>query len=150
LKRLAVLTLACLALATVAVGCGGGDGTESNGDDFATEANAACARANQEVAALATPQAEAQLLPYLEETEVIVAGLHGEVAALGGAGAGAQPYIAALEESATVLNEMSNAARSRNLGAVGEFANQLAALRLARLAEDAGLATCAEAPAVQP
>lgn len=155
MKRLALFAVALLALAALATGCGGGGGTESGGGasgggDFAAEANAACGRANQKVAALASPQGEAQLLPYLEETEAIVAGLHGDIAALGDSGPGAKPYLAALEEAVTVLNEMSNAARSRNLAAVVEFANDLAALRLARLAADAGLTTCAEAPRVQP
>jgi hypothetical protein len=150
MKRLVLLAFACLPLAVLAVGCGGGGGTESSGGGFAAAANAACSRANQKVAALAPPQSEAQLLSYLEETEGIVEGLQREIAALDGTGGAVEAYLAALEESATVLNEMSNSARSRNLGAVGELADQLAQLRLARLAEAAGLATCAKAPAVQP
>ena len=152
MKRLALLALACLALAASAAGCGGGGGTDSSsgGGEFAAEANAACARANQKVAALPLPQDEERLLPYLDETEAVVEALQREIAALGGSGGAAKAYLAGLQKSVTVLNEMSNAARSRNIGAVSEFANQLAELRLAVLAEAAGLATCAKAPPVQP
>ena len=152
MKRLALLACTCLALAALAAGCGGGGGTgsSSGGGGFAAEANTACTRANQKVAALPLPEGESQLLPYVEKYEAIVEGLGREVAALGGSGSAVEAYVAALEESATVLNQMSNAARSQNPGAVGELANQLAEIRLARLAEAAGLDACAKAPEVQP
>jgi hypothetical protein len=152
MKRLALFAVAWLALAALAAGCGGGGGTtdSSSSGDFVAEANAACSVANQKVAALPVPEGEAELLPYVEKTEAIVEGLGREVAALDGSGGAVKAYLAGLEESAQVLNEMSNAARSGNPGAVGELADQLAEIRLARLAEAAGLDACAKAPAVQP
>jgi hypothetical protein len=152
LKRLALFATTCLALAAIAAGCGGGGGTDSSGGgaNLTAEANAACTKANRKVAALPLPESESQLLPYVEENESIVDGLRREIAAFGGSGGGLAGYLAGLEESTTVLNEMSNAARSENPGAVGELANRLAKIRLARLAEAAGLDDCAKAPAVQP
>jgi hypothetical protein len=149
-KRPVLLACVWVGLAAFAAGCGGGGGTESSSGEFVAEANAACARADQRVAALPLPKGEAELLPYLEKTEAIVEGLQHEIAALGGSGGAVKAYLAALEESATVLNQMSNAARSANGGAVSELGNQLAELHLARLATAAGLATCAKAPQVQP
>ena len=45
--------------------------------------DAACASANKQIAALGTPQ-QAQVLSYLESTELVIEKLHREVAALGG------------------------------------------------------------------
>ncbi|MBS1878644.1 MAG: hypothetical protein JST31_03950 [Actinobacteria bacterium] len=150
MKRLALFACFCLALAALAAGCGGSGGSSSGGGEFSAEANAACTTANARVAALPRPEGEAQLLPYVEKTEAIVVGLEREVTALGGSGDAIKAYLAGLEESAQVLNKMSNAARSHNLGAVGELASQLAEIGLARLASAAGLGACAKAPAVQP
>jgi hypothetical protein len=150
MKRLALFGCAGLALAALATGCGGGGGSSASDGEFAAEAEAVCARANQQVGALEVPEAEAELLSYVEKYGSIVEGLGRQIAELGGSGAAAGAYEAGLEESTKVLNEMSNAARSENPGALGELANQLAEIRLARLAEAAGLEGCAKAPPEAP
>lgn len=150
MKRLALFAATCLVLAAAVAGCGGGGTDSSGGGEFEAEANAACTKANQRVAALPVPEGKSQLLPYVEDNESIVEALGHEIGGFGGSGEAVEGYLAGLEESAQVLNEMSNAARSENPGAVGELANQLAEIHLAQLAKAAGLDDCAKAPAVQP
>jgi hypothetical protein len=157
-KYLIALT-AAIALLAVAAGCGGGgddsgssaagDGTNASasGDGASAAANEACAAANQEIAALAIPDHEQAVVEYLEQTEATVAQLHEEVAGLDGS-SGIAEYAGALATSVTVLNEMANAARSRNPDEVRELSKQLEELHLGKVAEAAGLETCAEAPAV--
>jgi hypothetical protein len=157
-KRL-VLTTATIALVAVVAGCGGGGDTSdsavgtgtnasASGDAASAAANEACAAANREIAALPAPDNETAVLEYLEETEETVAKLHDEVAGLDGS-AGLTEYAEALATSVTVLNEMANAARSRNPDEVRELSKELEKLHLGKVAEAAGLETCAEAPEVE-
>ncbi|HYC81447.1 MAG TPA: hypothetical protein VEB65_06645 [Solirubrobacterales bacterium] len=158
MKRLA-LTAATIALVAVVAGCGGGGDTSGSaastgtnadaaGDAASAAANEACADANREIAALPAPGNETAVLEYLEETEETVAKLQVEVADLDGS-PGITEYAQALATSVTVLNEMANAARSRNPDEVRELSKELEKLRLGRVAEAAGLETCAEAPEVE-
>jgi hypothetical protein len=139
-----------IAVAVVIVaGCGGGGSSSSSGSggggDFASGAEAACANANKQIAALGVPE-EASVLEYLEGTEAVIEKLHSEIAALGSSGSAEREYTNALAKSVTVINEMSNAARSENLDAVRELSNSLVDFHLGELAEAAELKTCAEVP----
>jgi hypothetical protein len=139
---------AAIALVAFAAGCGGGGGSTASGSgsgDVTAEANAACAGANRTIAALPTPGDEAEVLAYLEATKEAVAKLQGEIAALGG-DPDLEGYSQALAESVAILNEMANAARSRNPDGVRELSQGLVDLHVGGLARAAGLETCAEAP----
>jgi len=138
----------------VVVGCGGGSSSSSSGDaggsgsdggSFASGAEAACAGANKQIAALGTPQQE-QVLEYMEKTETVIEGLDEEVRALGASGAAEAAYTEALGKSVIVLNQMTNAARSENFDAVRELSAGLIELHLGELAEAAELKACAEVP----
>jgi hypothetical protein len=152
---------AATALLALAAGCGGGGGssstapassgstnTSASGDEATAQANEACAAANKTIAELTTPENDVAVLEYLEQTEAAITKLQTEVAAAGGS-AGIQEYAAALSKSVAVLNEMTNAARSRNPDAVRELSKELVALHLAKVAQAAGLDMCAEAPGVE-
>lgn len=143
------------AICVVAVSaCGGGGSSSSStstggggesGSGFVSGAEAACTTANEEIAALGTPQ-QAQVLEYLEKTEEVIEGLHEEVVALGASGPAEKAYTEALGKSVIVLNHMSNAARNENFDAVREISDELIEFKLGELAEDAGLKSCAEVP----
>jgi ABC-type glycerol-3-phosphate transport system substrate-binding protein len=156
-------TAAAIALLALAAGCGGGGGsssstapgassgstnTSASGDEASAQANEACAAANEAIAKLPTPENDVAVLEYLEQTEAAVTKLQTEVAAVGGS-AGIQEYAAALAKSVAVLNEMTNAARSRNPDAVRELSKELVALHLGKVAQAAGLDMCAETPGVE-
>lgn len=150
-----VLALAVGAISLMVVaGCGGGGGSSSSTGEadsgssggFASGAEAACASADKQIAALGTPQQE-QVLEYMEKTEIVVEGLADEVQALGGSGKAEAAYAEALGKAVIVLNQMTNAARSENYDAVRELSDGLVELRLGELAEAADLKTCAEVPA---
>jgi HPt (histidine-containing phosphotransfer) domain-containing protein len=154
MKYLAAIA-AAIALLALAAGCGGGGDTSSGsgdsgsgGSDVAATADAACAKANQKIAALSIPDNEQAVVEYLEETEATVEELQDEVAGLDGP-AGIAEYAEALDSSLAVLNEMANAARSRNPDGVRELSKELEKLHLGKVAEAAGLETCAEAPRVE-
>jgi hypothetical protein len=137
----------------VVAGCGGGgssssstgEGGSGSGGGFAGGADAACASANKQIAALGTPQQE-QVLEYLEKTESVVEGLDDEVQALAGSGSSEAAYTEALGKAVIVLNQMTNAARSENYDAVRELSDGLVELHLGELAEAAELKNCAEVP----
>ena len=150
------MVLACVLGAIsvlVVAGCGGGGSSSSStgeagsgsGEGFASGAEAACAGANKQIAALGTPQQE-QVLEYMQTTETVVEGLDEEVRALAGSGSAEAAYAEALGKSVIVLNQMTNAARSENYDAVRELSNGLVELHLGELAEAAELKTCAEVP----
>jgi hypothetical protein len=150
------MVLACVLGAIsvlVVVGCGGsgssgsstGEAGSGSGGDFASGAEAACASANRQIAALGTPQQE-QVLEYMETTETVLEGLDEEVRELAGSGSAEAAYAEALGESVIVLNQMTNAARSENYDAVRELSNGLVELHLGELAEAAELKACAEVP----
>jgi hypothetical protein len=147
-------SIACLLVlsavgAIVVAGCGGGGGSSSGssgeGGSFASGAEAACASANKQIAALGTPQQE-QVTQYLEKTESVIEELHREVAALGGAGTAETAYTEGLKKSIPVLTAMTNAARSENFDAVRELSAGLVEVHLGELAEAAELKACAEVP----
>jgi hypothetical protein len=149
-RRLILLTTAALAAVALVSGCGGGSsssGSSSSGgsSSFVTGADKACGNANEQIAALGTPQ-QAEVLGYLEKTETLIEELHEEVQALVGSGAAETEYVEALGKSVIVLNHMSNAARSENFDAVRELSDQLIEYRVGELAEAAELTTCAEVP----
>src|SRR6185369_9651093 len=159
--KLLLATATAIALLGLAVaGCGGGgsssngsssdSGTNasSSGDDVSAAANEACAAANKTIAALGTPDTNQAVLEYLEKTEDAVEQLQGEIAGLDGSSELAA-YGDALATSVGVLTEMSNAARSRNPDAVRELSKELEKLKVGKLAEAAGLDTCAETPGVE-
>jgi hypothetical protein len=135
----------------VVAGCGGGGSSSSStgeggGDgSFASGAEAACTTANGQISALGTPQQE-QVLEYMERTEAVVERLDREVEALAGSGAAEAAYAEALGKAVTVLNQMTNAARSENFDAVRELSDGLVELDLGELAEAAELKACAEVP----
>jgi hypothetical protein len=138
----------------VVAGCGGGgssssspgDANSGGGDNsFASGAEAACTTANGQISALGTPQQE-QVVEYMQRTETVVERLDHEVEALAGSGAAEAAYAEALGKAVTVLNQMTNAARSENFDAVRELSDGLVELDLGELAEAAGLKSCAEVP----
>jgi hypothetical protein len=136
--------------AVVIAGCGGG-GSSSSGSagggsgDFASGAEAACSKANKQVAALGTPQQE-QVTDYLVETEAVIETLQKEVAALGASGAAETAYVEGLASAVPILTKMSNAARNENFDAVREISDELIEFKLGEKAEEAGLKACAEVP----
>jgi hypothetical protein len=144
----ALLLLAVVAAALVA-GCGGGSSTTGSGGgssgDFASTAEAACTTANKEIAALGTPQ-QAEVLEYMERTEVVIEELHEQVQAAAGDGSAEAAYVKGLATAVPVLNEMTNAARNENYDAVRELSDGLVQIHLGELAEAAELKTCAEVP----
>jgi hypothetical protein len=136
----------------VVTGCGGGgsssSGSSSSGGSsgsFASGAEAACSNANQQIAALGTPQ-QAEVLGYLEKTEDVIEELHEEVQALAGSATAEAAYTEALGKAVIVLNHMSNAARNENFDAVREISDELIEYHLGELAEAAELSNCAEVP----
>jgi hypothetical protein len=149
--RLILLTTAAVAAVVLVTGCGGGSGSSSSSSaeggssNFAAGADAACASANKQIAALGTPR-QAEVLGYLEKTEAVIEKLHAEVQALGASGAAEAAYTEALGKSVIVLNHMSNAARNENFNAVRELSDQLIEYHLGELAEAAELKACAEVP----
>ncbi len=154
--RSTVLALAAAAISLMAVaGCGGGGSSSSSsatasgssgGDSsFVGGAEAACASANKQIAALGTPQQE-EVLGYMEKTELVIEGLDQEVQKLDGSGSAEKAYTEALGEAVIVLNQMTNAARNENFDAVRELSTGLVEEHLGELAEAAELKTCAEVP----
>jgi hypothetical protein len=151
--RLILLTIAAVAAVVLVSGCGGGSssGSSSSGGEgsssFVTGADKACSNANEQIAALGTPQ-QAEVLAYLEKTEDVIEELHEEVQALAGSATAETEYVEALGKSVIVLNHMSNAARNENFDAVRELSDQLIEYQVGELAEAAELTTCAEVPGV--
>jgi hypothetical protein len=146
-RSLASLVVLSAAGALVVAGCGGGGSSSaSGGDEFASGANAACASANKQIAALGTPQ-QTEVLQYLEKTETVIEKLHQEIAALGTSGAAEAKYTEALAAAVPVINQMSNAARSENFDGVRELSSELIELHLGEAAEAADLTACAEVTA---
>lgn len=154
--RLIVMATAALAAVAIVVsGCGGGGGGSSTGGSssageaasgsFASGAEAACATANRAIEALGTPT-QSEVLKYMETTESVIGKLSDEVSALAPSDAAEKAYTAALAKSETVLNQMTNAARSENFDAVREISDELIELHLGELAENAELRICAEVP----
>jgi hypothetical protein len=150
--------ISLLALAAVGVlaiaGCGGGGSSSSSssgsaesggGGDFVAGAEAACGKANKAIIALGTPQQE-QVTQYVEATEQIVEGLHGEVAALDPSSGPQTAYVEGLATAIPELTKMSNAARNENFDAVRELSAGLVEIHLGELAEAAELKACAEVP----
>ncbi len=125
-------------------GCGGGSDGSTSGSSFAQAADAACGKADEEVAALQAPTSSAELVRYLGKTEAIVVRLGQQVEQLGPTDGPSRAYLGALRHSSVVLNEMFDAAQSKNPDAVGELSKTLAAVRLGRLAKQAGLTVCAK------
>jgi len=134
-------------------GCGGGGSNTGSsatspsggGGDFVGAADAACATANKQIAALGTPR-QAEVLQYMETTESVIEKLDGEVRALGASGSAEKAYTEALGKAVITLNHMSNAARNENFDAVREISDELIELHLGELAESAELKVCAEVP----
>jgi hypothetical protein len=135
----------------VVTGCGGGGSSSSSSSggggssDFASAAEAACTTANKQIAALGTPQQE-DVLPYLEQTEDVIAELHDQVQAAGGDGSADAAYTDGLSTAVPILTEMTNAARNENFDAVRELSDELVKIELGGLAEAAELKSCAEVP----
>lgn len=147
-----VVTFAVLGAVGVLVvaGCGGGGSSSSSssgggGGDFASGAEAACAKANKAIVALGTPQQE-EVTQYLESTEAVIEKLHQEVAALDGSGTAEVAYTEGLATAVPELTKMANAARNENFDAVRELSAALVEIKLGELAEAAKLKTCAEVP----
>ncbi len=129
--------------------CGGGSGegspsSSSSTSSFVRAADAACAKADGEVAALKAPAGTPDLVRYLGRTEAIVVKLRRQIEDLKPAGKAPRAYLAGLQRSSVVLNEMFDAAQSENPDAVGELSKALAGLRLGHLAGQAGLNVCAK------
>ncbi len=127
-------------------GCGGGSTTSGGGGgDFVSGAEAACTKANKQIAALGTPSQE-EVAEYIAETEAVIETLQKEVAALDASGAAESAYAEGLAKAVPILTKMSNAARNENLDAVRELSSGLVEIRLGELAEAAKLKSCAEVP----
>jgi hypothetical protein len=146
---LSVVVLGAVGVLVVA-GCGGGGNSssgssEGGGGDFVSGAEAACGKANKQIAALGTPQQE-QVTQYLEATEGVIEELHQEVAALDVSGAAETAYTEGLATAIPQLTKMTNAARNENFDAVRELSAGLVEIHLGELAEEAELKTCAEVP----
>jgi hypothetical protein len=150
-RSIASLLLLTVIGAAVVAGCGGGGSSTSgsggggSSGSFASTAEAACTRADKEIAALGTPQ-EAEVLQYLEKTEAVIAELHEQVQAAGGEGSAEAAYTDGLATAIPVLTKMSNAARNENYDAVRELSDELVKVHLGELAEAAELKACAEVP----
>jgi hypothetical protein len=145
-KRLIAPLLLLAALgALLLAGCGGGGSTTSGGGDFVSGAEAACTKANKQIASLGTPAPE-EVTEYIVETEAVIETLQKEVAALEASGAAETAYVEGLAKAVPILTKMSNAARNDNLDAVRELSSGLVEIRLGELAEAAKLQTCAEIP----
>jgi hypothetical protein len=152
-RKFAILGAGAVVLLSLA-GCGGGssEGSHSSSSSssasssessFARAADAACSKADGEVAALKSPAGTPDLVRYLGRTEAIVVHLRRRIEDLKPADKASRAYVAALQRSSVVLNEMFDAAQSENPDAVGELSKTLAGLRLGRLAKQAGLTVCA-------
>ena len=147
-RSVAALLLLAVVGAALVAGCGGGSSSGSSSGssgDFASTAEAACTTANKEIAALGTPQ-QAEVLKYMERTEVVIEELHEQVQAAAGSGAAETAYAKGLATAVPVLNAMTNAARNENYDAVRELSDGLVQIHLGELAEAAELKTCAEVP----
>jgi hypothetical protein len=131
--------------ALLLTGCGGGGSSSSGGGDFVSGAEAACTKANKQIAALGTPAPD-EVTEYLVETEAVIETLQKEVAALDASGAAETAYAEGLAKAVPILTKMSNAARNENLDAVRELSSGLVEIRLGELAEAAKLGSCAEIP----
>ncbi|HTT95990.1 MAG TPA: hypothetical protein VMF55_15065 [Solirubrobacterales bacterium] len=148
-----ILALAVGAIGLIAVaGCGGGGssssagaGNSESGGGFAATAEAACAKADKQIAALGTPQ-QADVLEYMERTEAVIEELHRRVGAAAGDGAAEAAYVKGLATAVPVLDQMTNAARNENYDAVRELSAGLVEIHLGELAEAAELKVCAEVP----
>jgi hypothetical protein len=144
--------LATVGAALLIAGCGGGhdDGpTQLSHQELVSQANAACARANRQEAAVPAPKGTADLVAYLSRSEQIVIKLKADIAGLAAPPAdraAVQRYVAALTHADAALNDMSNAARNDNPSAVKELASQIAAAAIGPTAAHAGFSTCATAP----
>src|ERR1700759_4990956 len=145
MKSRSVFTLLLLAVSAVALlaGCGGGSsssgssgGGEGSSGDFASTADAACKKANQEIAALGTPQ-QSEVAKYMERTEVVIEELHEQVQAAAGKGSAEAAYVKGLAEAVPILYEMTNAARNENFDAVREISTELIEIDLGELAKAA-------------
>jgi hypothetical protein len=149
---IALLLLSVLGAGLIG-GCGGGGSSSSStgsggagsSGDFASAAEAACTKANKEIAALGTPQ-QAEVSTYMERTEVVIEELHEQVQAAAGEGSTEAAYVEGLAAAVPLLNEMTNAARNENFDAVRELSDGLVELHLGELAEAAELKACAEVP----
>jgi hypothetical protein len=150
-RKFAILGAGAVVLLSLA-GCGGGssEGSHSSSSSasssessFARAADAACSKADAEVAGLKPPAGTPDLVRYLGRTEAIVVNLRRRIEDLKPADKASRAYLAALQRSSVVLNEMFDAAQSENPDAVGELSKTLAGLRLGRLARQAGLTVCA-------
>jgi hypothetical protein len=148
-RSAAALLLLAVVGAGLIVGCGGGGSSSGSGGgssgDFASTAEAACTKANKEIAALGTPQ-QADVFKYMERTEVVIEELHEQVQAAAGDGSAEAAYVKGLATAVPILNEMTNAARSENFDAVREISAELIEIHLGELAEAAELEVCAEVP----
>jgi hypothetical protein len=146
--RAIVSLMAVFAFGVLVAGCGGGSSSSGgrSGSSFASGAEAACANANKQIAALGTPQQE-EVLEYLEATEAVIEKLHREVAGLAGSGSTETAYTEGLARAIPVLTKMTNAARNENYDAVRELSEGLVKIHLGELAEAAELKSCAEVPA---
>jgi hypothetical protein len=135
--------------AALLAGCGGGgssSGSEGGSSgDFAAAAEAACTKANKEIAALGTPQ-QSEVSTYMERTEGVIEELHEQVQAAAGDGTAEVAYAKGLASAVPILTEMSNAARSENFDAVREISAELIEIHLGELAEAADLKACAKVP----
>jgi hypothetical protein len=148
-RSAASLLLLAVVGAVFVAGCGGGGSSSGSGGggsgDFASTAEAACTKADKEIAALGTPQ-QADVFKYMERTEIVIEELHEQVQAAAGESSAEAAYVKGLATAVPVLNEMTNAARNENYDAVRELSAELIAIHLGELAEAAELKTCAEVP----
>jgi hypothetical protein len=148
-RSAASLLLLAVVGAVFVAGCGGGGSSSGSGGggsgDFASTAEAACTKANKEIAALGTPQ-QAEVFEYMERTESVIEELHEQVQAAAGDGSAEAAYVKGLTTAIPIINEMTNAARSENYDAVREISAELIEIHLGELAEAAELKVCAEVP----
>jgi hypothetical protein len=142
MRAAAALTVAAvLSLPVLLAGCGGGGGKSSG--EFTTVAESACTGASKQIAALGAPQASG-LVKYLEATDSIVAKVKAKVEGVKGQGEGEKVYVEGLQVATKALGEMVLAAQARNSRSVGEVSERLTELHLGKLAEEAGLESCAK------
>jgi hypothetical protein len=132
---------AVLSLPVLLAGCGGGGGS-SNGE-FASAAESACTSASSRIAALGAPQ-PSSLVKYLEATDSIVAKVTAKVERVKGQGEAEKAYVEGLRIATKALGEMVLAAQARNSRSVDEISERLTELHLGKLAEEAGLESCAQ------
>jgi hypothetical protein len=136
-------------LASLAAGCGGGDGS----DDLAARADPICERANASLAALDRPESLEQLLRYVDEATEVLETRRRDLRAVTPPEEDDEDWTAFLQADDRTLAALADLRESTVTGRGGEEAIQAfesAAADGRARAEALGLEACAEPPPEPP